>query len=231
MKRMLVLFMAVLLSVGFVGTIAKADVTVVNADGDKITFTNEEIGTIAAEGKQPFKGKEVTITVNTGGPKGGISGPLFDWRDAWEKMTGAKLNIVEIPIAEQFQKVMVDLQTGAKQYDACMPAASWYGDLVTGGFAFSPEEFYNDPKFPKWSRDYLPPSLVTLHTWGGKWYGVPNDSDGQILYFRKDVLGDPEWQKEFKKAVGYDMPIPPTTWDQVYDIANFFINKDWNRDG
>lgn len=231
MKRMFVLFLALLVSVGVMGTFAFADVTVTSAGGDKITFTSEEIGTIAADGKQPFKGKEVTITVNTGGPKGGISGPLFEWRDAWEKMTGAKLNIVEIPIAEQFQKVMVDLQTGAKQYDACMPAASWYGDLVTGGFAFSPEEFYNDPKFPKWYREYLPPSLVTLHTWGGKWYGVPNDSDGQILYFRKDVLGDPEWQKEFKKVVGYDMPLPPVTWDQVYDIANFFNNKDWNRDG
>jgi multiple sugar transport system substrate-binding protein len=206
-------------------------VTVTSANGDVITFTDEEIGTIAASGEQPFKGKEVSITVNTGGPKGGISGPLFEWREAWEKLTGAKLNIVEIPIAEQFQKVMIDLQTGAGNYDACMPAASWYGDLVTGGFAFSPDEFYDDPRFPKWYREYLPPSLVNLHTWQGTWYGVPNDSDGQVLYYRKDVLTDPEWQKAFKEAVGYDLPVPPKTWDQVYDIANFFNNKDWDRDG
>ncbi len=61
--------------------------------------------------------------MNPGGPKGGISGPFFEWREAWEGLTGAKLNIVEIPIDEQFQKVMVDLQTGAGNYDACMPAA------------------------------------------------------------------------------------------------------------
>ncbi|PID57636.1 ABC transporter substrate-binding protein [candidate division KSB3 bacterium] len=211
--------------------VSSADVTVTSASGDTITFTDEEIGSIAASGEQPFKGKEISITVNTGGPKGGISGPLFEWRDAWEKLTGAKLNIVEIPIAEQFQKVMIDLQTGAGNYDACMPAASWYGDLVTGGFAFSPEAYYGDPRFPQWSRDYLPPALVNLHTWGGKWYGVPNDSDGQVLYFRKDILTDPEWQAEFKEALGYELPVPPKTWDQVYDIANFFNNKDWDRDG
>ncbi|PIE30103.1 ABC transporter substrate-binding protein [candidate division KSB3 bacterium] len=211
--------------------VSSADVTVTSASGDTITFTDEEIGSIAASGEQPFKGKEISITVNTGGPKGGISGPLFEWRDAWEKLTGAKLNIVEIPIAEQFQKVMIDLQTGAGNYDACMPAASWYGDLVTGGFAFSPEAYYGDPRFPQWSRDYLPPALVNLHTWGGKWYGVPNDSDGQVLYFRKDILTAPEWQAEFKEALGYELPVPPKTWDQVYDIANFFNNKDWDRDG
>ena len=231
MKRVVSIVSVVFFSVFLLAMVSSADVTVTSAGGDVITFTDEEIGSIAAGGEQPFKGKEISITVNTGGPKGGISGPLFEWRDAWEKLTGAKLNIVEIPIDEQFQKVMIDLQTGAGSYDACMPAASWYGDLVTGGFAFSPEGFYDDPRFPKWHKEYLPPSLVNLHTWEGTWYGVPNDSDGQVLYFRKDILTDPEWQTAFKAELGYDLPVPPKTWDQVYDIANFFNNKDWDRDG
>ncbi|MCP4362035.1 MAG: extracellular solute-binding protein [Chloroflexi bacterium] len=230
MKRSVSIFTVVVVSMFFIGT-AYAEVTVTSAGGDVITFTDEEIGSIAVGGEQPFKGQEVTITVNNSGPKGGISGPLYEWRDAWEKLTGAKLTIVELPIDEQFQKVMIDLQTGAGNYDICMPPASWYGDLVTGGFAFSPEGFYDDPRFPKWHREYLPPSLVNLHTWEGKWYGVPNDSDGQVLYYRKDILTDPEWQAAFKAEVGYDLPVPPKTWDQVYDIANFFNNKDWDRDG
>ena len=137
MKRVGSLLTITMFSLFLLGSVASADVTVTSANGDVITFTDEEIGAIAASGEKPFAGKEVSITVNTGGPKGGISGPLFEWREAWEGLTGAKLNIVEIPIDEQFQKVMVDLQTGAGNYDACMPAASWYGDLVTGGFAFS----------------------------------------------------------------------------------------------
>ena len=231
MKRVVSIVSVVLFSVFLFTTVSSADVTVTSAGGDVITFTDEEIGSIAAGGEQPFKGQEITITDNNSGPKGGISGPLYEWRDAWEKMTGAKLTIVELPLDEQFQKVMIDLQTGAGNYDICMPPASWYGDLVTGGFAFSPEGLYDDPRFPKWYREYLPPSMVNLHTWQGTWYGVPNDSDGQVLYYRKDILTDPEWQKAFKEELGYDLPVPPKTWDQVYDIANFFNNKDWDRDG
>lgn len=81
-------------------SIAYADITLTNASGESITFTDEEIGTIAASGEKPFEGITITVTVNQGGPKGGISGPLYEWRDAWEQITGAKLNIVEIPYAE-----------------------------------------------------------------------------------------------------------------------------------
>ena len=98
MKRVVSIVSVVLFSVCLFAMATYADVTVTSAGGDVITFTDEEIGSIAASGEQAFKGKEVTITVNTGGPKGGISGPLFEWRDAWEKMTGAKLNTLNSQI-------------------------------------------------------------------------------------------------------------------------------------
>ncbi len=67
---------------------AFADITVTNASGESIiTFTDEEIGTIVASGEKPFEEVTVTVTVNEGGPKGGISGPLYEWRDAWEQLT------------------------------------------------------------------------------------------------------------------------------------------------
>ena len=31
--------------------------------------------------------------------------------------------------------------------------------------------------------------------------------------------------------MGYDLPVPPKTWEQVRDIAKFFNGKDWNGDG
>ncbi|MCX7731220.1 MAG: ABC transporter substrate-binding protein, partial [Candidatus Caldatribacterium sp.] len=96
----------------FAVSVASADITLTNASGESITFTEEELGTIAASGEKPFEGITITITVNQGGPKGGISGPLYEWRDAWEQITGAKLNIVEIPYAEHYPKVMTDLMTG-----------------------------------------------------------------------------------------------------------------------
>jgi multiple sugar transport system substrate-binding protein len=75
---------------------------------------------------------------------------------------------------------------------------------------------------PKWPKD-LTRGQEALYKWGGKWFGVPFDHDGQVLYYRKDILNDPKWKEAFKKEVGYDMPVPPETLDQLYDISNFLV--------
>ncbi|MCX6090966.1 MAG: hypothetical protein NTX88_11475 [Candidatus Atribacteria bacterium] len=62
MKRSLVL--SVLLLVIFAASLAYADVTVTNTSGEKITFTDDEIGTIATSEKKPFEGVTVSVTVN-----------------------------------------------------------------------------------------------------------------------------------------------------------------------
>ena len=42
------------------------------------------------------------------------------------------------------------------------------------------------------------------------------------------MLADPAWREPFKQALGYDLPVPPRTWQQVLDIATFFDGKDWD---
>jgi multiple sugar transport system substrate-binding protein len=77
----------------------------------------------------------------------------------------------------------------------------------------------------------MTPALQTLYTWGDHWYGSRNDGDAQILYFRKDILEDPTWQQKFQDEVGHPMPYPIKTWQDLYEITNFFNGKDWNGDG
>jgi multiple sugar transport system substrate-binding protein len=208
MKRWLFVFVGVLLLIGALGG--------VNA-------------TLAAE--QPFKG--ITINVITGSsndPNSPITGPFYTWKEEWEQRTGAKLNIIGIPSNERHQKLIIDLQTGAGQYDGWITAAWWYGDFVPQGWIIPIDQFYNDPRFPQWEKDALP-AVEALHKWEGKWYGALNDSDGQVLYYRRDILTNPKWQAEFKSKYGYDLPVPPKTWDQMYDISSFFNGKDWDGDG
>ena len=82
-------------------------------DKEVIHLSKEQLGTYFGKGKQPFKGKKIAITVNNSGPKGGISGPLHRLRPAWEELTGAKLDIVEMPLAEQLSKTMSTFGLGA----------------------------------------------------------------------------------------------------------------------
>ena len=193
-----------------------------------ITTSREELGSAFGPDQKPFEGVTITVTVNGAGPKGGISGPLHQFRPIWEELSGGKVEIVELPFGEHYTKMMLDLRNGTGQYDAFMVGAFWYGDIVPAGYGFPIDELMASGQYPKWSYDDMPPSLKTLHTWEGKGYGVLNDGDGQVLYYRNDVLSDPKWQAEFKQAKGYDLPNPPKTWQQLLDIAQFFNGKNWD---
>lgn len=197
-------------------------------DEEVIHLTKEQLGTMFGPGKQPFAGKRIAITVNNSGPKGGISGPMYRLRPAWEELTGAKLDIVEMPLAEQLNKTINDLRLGGGQFDGFIEGAWYMGEYITPGFIIPLDDYIADKKFPQWDPDWLPPSLKEIYTWQGKWYAVLNDSDGQTLYWRNDILSDPSWQKKFKAETGKDMPFPVETWQDVLDIAEFFNGKNWD---
>ena len=52
-------------------------VDLVMEDGTTISTTREELGSLFGPDQKPFDGVSISVTVNSGGPKGGISGPLY----------------------------------------------------------------------------------------------------------------------------------------------------------
>jgi len=197
-------------------------------DQEIIHLSKEQLGTMFGPGEQPFAGKEIAITVNNSGPKGGISGPLYRIRPAWEELTGAKLNIAEMPLAEQLNKTINDLRLGGGQFDGFIEGAWYMGEYITPGYIIPVDKYIADKRFPQWDPNWLPPSLANIYTWQGKWYATLNDSDGQVLYWRNDILSDPAWQAKYKAETGKAMPFPVQTWQDVVDIAQFFNGKNWD---
>lgn len=186
---------------------------------------------LAIDPNRDYRGITIRIAVMQSGRKGAISGPLYDAAELWNKETGGKVEIVEIPFEDMYEKIMTDLIAGTGYYDGAIIASWWLGDLVAGDYVVPIDEYYEKGTHPVWKKEWVPPALAILHEWKGKWYGPPNDSDGQILYYRYDLFTDPEVRKKFKEKYGYDIPVPPRTWDQVLDLAEFFTGWDWNNDG
>ncbi|MCL4299410.1 MAG: extracellular solute-binding protein [Anaerolineae bacterium] len=178
----------------------------------------------------PFAGQTVSVIVNTAGEKGPISGPFYEVRDEFEAATGATLEIVEVPEAEHFPKLMTDVTTETGAYDTSIAGAWWLGDLVAGDFILPYDDFYTDPRFPKWDIEDVQPGPRALLEYGGKKYMVANDHDGQVMYYRRDLLEDAEHQAAFKEKYGYDLGVPQTL-DQFRDVAEYFDGKDLNGDG
>ncbi len=188
------------------------------------------VATPCAEGSCPFEGQTVTVIVNTAGEKGPISGPFYEVRDEFEAATGATLEIVESPFAEHFPKLMTDLTTGTGQYDTSIAGGWWIGDLVGGDFIVPYDQWYDDPRFPQWDIEDVQPGPRNLLTYGGQKYMVANDHDGQVMYYRRDLLADEAHKAAFEEAYGYPLDVPKT-WDQFRDVAEYFDGKDLNGDG
>lgn len=187
--------------------------------------------TVGAATSGPFAGKNITVAVFGAGVKGPVSGPLYHWRAEWEKMTGAKLNIVEIPLPQLHEKIFTDLITGTGRFDGIIGWSQYMGEYIAGNYIVPIDKYMKNPKFPKWD----PSEVVNAHReilqWNGKYYSPPYDQNTHIMYYRRDILGNPAYQQEFKKKYGYNLPVPPKTWDQYIDVAEFFNGWDWNKDG
>ena len=175
----------------------------------------------AVEAAKQYAGTTLTITWEAGlqalDPLN-FSGPL------WEKLTGIKINVVEVPFDEMFVKTMAEHRAGTGAYDVLNVVPSQMPDLVRAG-VLEPLDPYID------KYDYRPHlqtiGAVYRDNWmtvDGKVYGLPDDGDVYILYYRKDLFEDPQNQSQFEAAYGYELA-PPATWEQFDDIAEFFTEK------
>lgn len=178
-------------------------------------------------GNCPFAGQRVTVIVGKGIA---IAGPVEEVKDEFEAATGASLNIVQVPPAEHFDNFLADMMNATGKYDASIAGAWWLGELLAGDYILSYDKYYNDPRFPKWNINDVLPGPRSLLSYGGKKYMVASDHDGQVMYYRRDLLADPQHQEAFRKKYGYALGVPKT-WSQFRDMAEYFNGKDLNGDG
>ena len=200
-------------------------------DLERTTAFEALINSNLPDGRDRFAGQTVTLGVLGSGARGGISGPFFFWREAFQQATGATLEIVELPFGDFLTSTVADFATGQNTFDVLTPGAWFYGDYIQGGWIQPLERFFDDPAYPAWNRDAVAPGIKTLMTWDDQWYGTIYDGDTQLLYYRKDVLSDPKWQAAYKSETGKDLPAEPSTWQELMAVTTFFHGKDWNEDG
>jgi multiple sugar transport system substrate-binding protein len=174
-----------------------------------------------------FAGQTVTFLL----PNESIQVPIFEVREEFEAATGATLEIVTLPMNDVLPRLLEDVVSGTGTFDTSIIGAWWLGELVEGDFLQPLTPYLADSKYPAWDLDAILPGPRALMEYGGELYVSGYDHDGQVFYYRRDLLTDPEHQAAFAEEFGYDLPVPPQTWDQAIDIAQYFNGKDWDGDG
>ena len=78
-----------------------------------------------------FSGVTVNLMTFTG-PQ--IAEPLQRRAPDFEKLTGAKINIITVPFSDLYQKLLTDWATGTNSIDAAVFAPQWMSDYAAAGY-------------------------------------------------------------------------------------------------
>jgi multiple sugar transport system substrate-binding protein len=177
-------------------------------------------------GHCPFAGQTVTVLM----VKEKNGGAIGELKDEFEAATGAHLRLAQFEHQELFTNFISDLTNRTGRYDAAYAGAWWLGELVAADYLLSYDRWYKDPRFPRWDADEVLPAPRRLLGYEGRRYMVANDHDGQVMYYRRDLLADPQHRAAFQRRYGYELGVP-VTWAQFRDVAEYFTDKDLNGDG
>lgn len=172
--------------------------------------------------QQAKKYSGTTLTLLTGAGLGALdfksfSGPM------WEKLTGIKLDVVEVNSNELFTKILQEHRAGTGAYDVMTVMPAWLADLAIAGALEPLDGYIKDHGYAASIEDILPP-FRDLAYYDRKLYTLVDDGDVFLMYYRKDLFGDPKHQAAFKQKYGYDLA-PPRSWAQFDDIATYFTDN------
>jgi multiple sugar transport system substrate-binding protein len=164
----------------------------------------------ASAGGADFTGVSVNL-LTFNGPQ--VAEPLQRRAPDFEKLTGAKINVVAVGFQEIYDKAILDLSTGTNSYDAFVFNPQWLGDFVGPGYLEDISSRVEGDTVLNW-QDVGPFFRDFNATYGGKVYTIPLDGDFHMVYYRSDLI-----------------TTPPTTWDEYLTVAAAHHGKDLNGDG
>ncbi len=158
----------------------------------------------------------VTINVMTfTGPQ--IAEPLQRRAPDFEKLTGAKVNVITVPFSDLYTKLLTDWSSGTNSIDAGVFAPQWMVDYISAGLLedlsarVAADKDIQEDDVGGFFRDFS-------QKYAGKIYMITLDGDFHMIYYRTDVLKDAGLA-------------PPNTLDEYLAVAKAVNGKDMNGDG
>jgi multiple sugar transport system substrate-binding protein len=141
----------------------------------------------------PGSNKVLTVAVNAGVEGSALKAAAGEWGER----NNTRIEVLELPYANLFEKEALDLQSRTGAYDVIMLDDPWFPKLVAdGGLSSLPR---------KPDADFLPSCLAVCRR-SENFYALPYVGNSQLFFYRKDLFD--------KYKLG-----TPDRWEQVRDAA------------
>ena len=139
--------------------------------------------------------RPLTIAINAGVEGDALKAAAQEWGDK----SGVRVDVVELPYSNLFEKLLLDLTSRTGAYDVVMMDDPWFPRMVEGGKLL---------ELPTPDSDFVESCLdVCRHPYKtGKFYALPYVGNSQLFFYRKDLF-------ELHHLA------EPKTWDDVLAAA------------
>jgi multiple sugar transport system substrate-binding protein len=149
--------------------------------------------------------------------------PLLFTGPLWEELTGIKINVITKPFIELFATQVAEHLGATGAYDVITFPPSWTADFVAQGVA-EPLNPYIEQYMAQADLDDYHPLYKELMNYGGERYGLFDDGDVIILYYRTDLFEDPANKDAFMAQYGHELAAPKD-WTEYDEIQAFFTER------
>lgn len=170
---------------------------------------------------QEFAGTELNVLAEATLNSDIVSGLVPQFTE----MTGIEVTIETAPFAQLVQRATLDFSTAQGDFDVVSIPYDYLGAYAGSGYLeeITPLIDANaDNVGDGFDQDDLLTGLWdTAALWDGKYFGMPSNSAVTMMLYRADLFENEAEMAAFQEEYGYDLA-PATTWDQYYDIAEFF---------
>ena len=139
----------------------------------------------------------ITFAIGKDNP-GWLQGVITGWN---KRHPDQKVTLLLLPQAsnDQLAQLVANLQAKSDEYDVIDMDVIWTAEFASNGWIIPLPE----SQFPL--EEFLKPAVDTA-MYQGRLYAVPDYSNADVLYYRKDILAKAGVQ-------------PPRTWDQLQRLA------------
>jgi multiple sugar transport system substrate-binding protein len=152
----------------------------------------------------------------------------IELKKEFEAVTGITVNLEVADLQAIQTQFLTEQVTGSNYFDFVEVISFSSGVFPSQGFVhplsdFTSNEALRDPAVDV-TADLIPDVVNTCCVYEGVQYAVPTKFVMPYMIYRSDLVTDEE-KANFQAKYDYDMPLPPTEWQQYYDLSQFYTRK------